>query len=163
MAEDSILGFLQNNEVISDSQGFAANVGIDHNELENVIKSLRGFEIIDAQEFQKDRWFLKEEGKNYVREGTPEVQLFEAVPPEGISREDLQKKLNPTVFKIGSSWAVKKKWVEIGRQGVSRKVVDEKDLIELKSRKLIEFKPLKGYSLRKVPSMFQRGRRLQQI
>ncbi|KAG0502173.1 hypothetical protein HPP92_002245 [Vanilla planifolia] len=121
MAEDSILGFLQNNEVISDSQGFAANVGIDHNELENVIKSLRGFEIIDAQEFQKDRWFLKEEGKNYVREGTPEVQLFEAVPPEGISREDLQKKLNPTVFKIGSSWAVKKKWVEIGRQGVSRK------------------------------------------
>lgn len=42
------------------------------------------------QEFQIDRWFLKEEGKTYVREGSPEVQLFNAVPPEGISREQLQ-------------------------------------------------------------------------
>ncbi|KAI0495534.1 hypothetical protein KFK09_021835 [Dendrobium nobile] len=170
MAEDSVLGFLQNNEAIPDSHQFAASVGIDHNELENVIKSLRGFEIVDAQEFQKDRWFLKEEGRTYAREGSPEVQLFNAVPPEGISREELQKKVNPTVFKIGSSWAVKKKLVEIGRQGVSRKVdyvedkiqgflqqiekgevVDEKDLGELKNRKLIEFRPLKGYSLRKGP------------
>ncbi|KAI0523628.1 hypothetical protein KFK09_006024 [Dendrobium nobile] len=84
MAEDSILGFLQNKEAISDSHQFAASVGIDHNELENVIKSLLGFEIADAQEFQKDRWFLKEKGRTYAREGSPEVQLFNAVPPEGI-------------------------------------------------------------------------------
>ncbi|PKA56109.1 putative phenylalanine--tRNA ligase alpha subunit [Apostasia shenzhenica] len=178
MAEDSILGFLQNNDEIPDSHQFAAGTGIDHIELENIIKSLRGFEIVDAQEFQKDRWFLKDEGKTYAQEGSPEVQLFYAVPPEGISREELQKKVDPALFKIGSSWAIKKKWVEIGRQGVSRKVesvedkiqlvlqkiengevVEEKDLIELKNRKLIEFRPLKGYSVKRGPKFISKRKK----
>lgn len=33
---------------------------------------------------------LTDEGKLYAAAGSPEVQLFLAVPPEGISREELQ-------------------------------------------------------------------------
>lgn len=33
---------------------------------------------------------LTEEGKTYAAVGSPEFQLFSAVPPEGIAREELQ-------------------------------------------------------------------------
>jgi phenylalanyl-tRNA synthetase alpha chain len=49
MAEEAVLGFLQTEEQISDSQEFAASIGVGHTELENVIKSLKGFEIVDAK------------------------------------------------------------------------------------------------------------------
>lgn len=49
MAEEAVLGFLQTNEQISDSHEFATSIGVGHTELENVIKSLKGFEIVDAQ------------------------------------------------------------------------------------------------------------------
>jgi hypothetical protein len=45
----SILGYLQNNDEIKDSGDFAAERGIDHNEIVNVIKSLHGFRyVVDA-------------------------------------------------------------------------------------------------------------------
>lgn len=49
MAEEAVLGFLEKNEEISDSGQFAADRGIDHQELTNIIKSLYGFRLVDAQ------------------------------------------------------------------------------------------------------------------
>jgi phenylalanyl-tRNA synthetase alpha chain len=49
MAEEALLGFLQTEEQILDSQEFAASIGVRHTDLENVIKSLKGFEIVDVQ------------------------------------------------------------------------------------------------------------------
>lgn len=49
MAEEAILGFLQNNEQITDSGQFSAEFNLDHNEVVNVIKSLHGFRYIDVQ------------------------------------------------------------------------------------------------------------------
>lgn len=98
------------------------------------------------QDIKKEKWVLTDEGKKYAAEGSPEVQLFLAVPEEGsISKDELQvitmdvymylkwdllvikfllfqKKLAPSVFKIGCSQAGKNKWVEMGKQ-VSRKVI----------------------------------------
>lgn len=51
MAEEAILGYLENNELISDSGKFAAERGLDHNDVVNVIKSLHGFRYVDAQVF----------------------------------------------------------------------------------------------------------------
>jgi len=48
MAEEAVLGYLQNNDEIKDSGDFAAERGIDHNEIVNVIKSLHGFRYVDA-------------------------------------------------------------------------------------------------------------------
>ncbi|XP_077218091.1 phenylalanyl-tRNA synthetase, putative / phenylalanine-tRNA ligase [Tasmannia lanceolata] len=171
MAEEALLGFLHSNEELTDSGQFATSIGIDHNEIVNVIKSLHGFRLIEAQDIKRESWVLTDEGKSYVLLGSPEVQFFLAVPPEGISREDLQKKVDPSIYKIGCSQAAKNKWVEIGKSLVIRKVphvedrvkdllkriqngevVDPKDVDDLKKRKLIALQTWKGYSLRKGPN-----------
>ncbi|XP_028772698.1 phenylalanine--tRNA ligase alpha subunit, cytoplasmic-like, partial [Neltuma alba] len=121
MAEEAILSYLEKGEVISDSGVFASERGIDHNEIVNVIKSLHGFGYVDAEDIKRETWVLTDEGKTYAAAGSPEVQLFLAIPPEGISKEELQKKLNPAAFKIGCAQAAKNKWVELGKQLISRK------------------------------------------
>uniref|UniRef100_K7LSZ2 phenylalanine--tRNA ligase n=2 Tax=Glycine max TaxID=3847 RepID=K7LSZ2_SOYBN len=171
MAEEAILGYLEKNDEIKDSGEFAAECGIDHNEIVNVVKSLHGFRYVDAQDIKRETWVLTDEGKTYATVGSPEVQLFLAVPQEGISKEELQKKLDPSVFKIGCAQAAKNKWVDMGKQLMSRKVqhVDDKvkDLLlqiqqglnigsdeikALKVRKLIVPQTWKGYSLKRGPN-----------
>ncbi|GLT86228.1 hypothetical protein SLE2022_043820 [Rubroshorea leprosula] len=171
MVEDAMLGHLTTHEVIPDSGQFADQHGLDHNEVVNVIKSLHGFRFIDAQDIKRETWVLTDEGKKYADEGSPEVQLFLAVPPEGsISMDELQKKLDPSVFKIGCLQAGKNKWVDMGKQ-VSRKVqhvedkvknlliqiqdgqeLDKDDMNTLKGRKLIVPQTWNCYSVRKGPN-----------
>ncbi|PPR98444.1 hypothetical protein GOBAR_AA22219 [Gossypium barbadense] len=171
MAEEAILGYLATSEEIPDSGQFASQHGFQHNDVVNVIKSLHGFRYIDAQDIKRESWVLTDEGKKYAADGSPEVQLFLAVPQEGsISKDELQKKLEPSVFKIGCSQAGKNKWVDMGKQ-VSRKVqhVEDKvkdlliriqkgealgkdDINSLKARKLIVAQTWKGYSVKKGPN-----------
>ncbi|GMH13436.1 hypothetical protein Nepgr_015277 [Nepenthes gracilis] len=170
MAEEAILGYLEKNEEISDSGEFASQRGLDHNEIVNVVKSLHGFRLVDAQDIKRERWVLTDEGKLYAATGSPEVQLFLAIPPGGISRDELQKKVDPSVFKIGCAQASKNKWVEI-KQLVSRKVehvedkvkelliriqdgemVEQEEIDSFKRRKLIMPQTWKGYSVRKGPN-----------
>lgn len=49
MAEDAILAFLEKNDEISDSGKFADEHGFAHDEIVNVIRSLNGFRLVDAQ------------------------------------------------------------------------------------------------------------------
>ncbi|XP_011048490.1 PREDICTED: probable phenylalanine--tRNA ligase alpha subunit [Populus euphratica] len=170
MAEEAILGYLQNHEEISDSGQFATDHGLDHSDVVNVIKSLHGFRYVDAQDIKRETDVLTEEGEKYAEHGSPEVQLFLAVPAEGsILKEELQKLVDPAVFKIGCSQAAKNKWVQMGNQ-IYRKVqhvedrikdlllqirdgqeIDTGDKKSLKARKLIVVQTWKGYSVRKGP------------
>nr|CAD1826997.1 unnamed protein product [Ananas comosus var. bracteatus] len=118
MAEDALLGFLQTHDEISDSHDFAASLGVAHTDLENLIKSLKGFEIVDAKEITRDSWVLTEEGKSYVVNGSPEVQFFLAIPPEGISKAALSKS------------AAKNRWVGFDKEQITRKVESVKDDIK---------------------------------
>ncbi|CAF2132455.1 unnamed protein product [Brassica napus] len=94
-----------------------------------------------------------------------EIHFFSAIPEEdSISKDDLEKKLDPSVFKIGSTQAAKKRWVAMGKQ-VSRKVqhvedkvkesllqiqqgleLDKESLNSLKTRKLLVTQGWTGYS-----------------
>ncbi|PNY11964.1 putative phenylalanine-tRNA ligase alpha subunit-like protein [Trifolium pratense] len=171
MAEEAVLGYLETNEEIIDSGEFAAQRGIDHNEIVNVIKSLHGFRYVDAQDIKRETWVLTDEGNSYTTLGSPEVQLMLAIPPEGISRDELQKKLGPSVFKIACAQAAKNKWVEMGKQLISKKVqhvedrvkdlllqiqqgqgIGSDDIKALKARKLIVPQTWKGYSVKKGPN-----------
>lgn len=42
------------------------------------------------QDIKREKWVLTDEGKTYAASGSPEVQLFLAIPPEGIPLEELQ-------------------------------------------------------------------------
>ncbi|KAM1587432.1 hypothetical protein ACFX1X_026922 [Malus domestica] len=101
MAVEAILGYLESKNEISNSGQFTAQRG------------LHGFRYIVAQDIKREMWMFTDEGRAYTATGLPEVQLFLAIPPKGIPKEELQKKLDPSVFKIGSAQAVKRKWVEI--------------------------------------------------
>ncbi|XP_028765783.1 phenylalanine--tRNA ligase alpha subunit, cytoplasmic [Neltuma alba] len=179
MAEEAILSYLEKGEVISDSGVFASERGIDHNEIVNVIKSLHGFGYVDAEDIKRETWVLTDEGKTYAAAGSPEVQLFLAIPPEGISKEELQKKLNPAAFKIGCAQAAKNKWVELGKQLISRKVqhvedrvkelllkiqegqvIGSDDIKALKARKLIVPQTWNGYSVKKGPNYAPRRKKV---
>ncbi|KAI3992953.1 hypothetical protein MKX01_009696 [Papaver californicum] len=153
MAEKAILEYLNSNGEIVDSGEFSTSVGLDHNEIVNAIKSLHGFQLVVAKESKKENWVLSEEGESYCESGSPEVQIFLAVPPgpEGISLLELKKKVGPELFKIGSSAALKNKWLEIGKEKVSRKDVAEADIKMLKKRKLIASKTWTGFSVSKGP------------
>ncbi|KAG7571663.1 Phenylalanyl-tRNA synthetase [Arabidopsis suecica] len=179
MAEEAILGYLLDNEEITDSGQFSAEHNLSHDEVVNVIKRLHAFGYVDCQNIKRVSSVLTDEGKKYAAEGSPEVHYFLAVPAEGsISKDELQKKLSPSdwksttsVFRIGSIYAVKNNWVERGKQ-VSRKVQhvedkvknlllqiqegmepDEESLNYLKTtRRLVEEKVWKGYSVKKGPN-----------
>ncbi|PON57874.1 Phenylalanyl-tRNA synthetase, class IIc, alpha subunit [Parasponia andersonii] len=170
MAEEALLGFLEKNDLISDSGQFADERGLDHNEVVNVIKSLHGFRYVEAEDIKREAWMLTDEGRTYAATGSPEIQLFLAIPPEGIPKEELQKKLDPAVYKIGCAQAAKNKWVDMGKL-VTRKVqhvedkvkglllqiqegqvVDQDDIKALKARKLIASQTWKGYSVKKGPN-----------
>ncbi|XXG42432.1 hypothetical protein AAC387_Pa01g2716 [Persea americana] len=145
-AEEAILGFLQSKEEISKFGRFCIEC--------------RDRSCCNRQCHQEPSWIQ-------IRHcpGSPVVQFFLAVPPEGISHEELQKKVNPAVYKIGRSQASKNKWVEMGKTLVelSRKVehiadraedllqrvhdgkvIDTKDIEDLKKRKLITLLTWKG-------------------
>uniref|UniRef100_A0A2N9HQK9 Reverse transcriptase zinc-binding domain-containing protein n=1 Tax=Fagus sylvatica TaxID=28930 RepID=A0A2N9HQK9_FAGSY len=179
MAEEAILGYLANNEEIADSGEFAAQHGLNHDDVVNVIKSLSGFKYVDSQDIKRETWVPTDEGNMYAASGSPEVQLFLAIPPEGIPREELQKKLDPLLFKIGCAQAAKNKWVEMGKQLVSRKVehvddkvknlllqikegqvVDQDDIKALKGRKLIAPQTWNGFSLKKGPDYAPQRRKV---
>ncbi|XP_039129249.1 phenylalanine--tRNA ligase alpha subunit, cytoplasmic [Dioscorea cayenensis subsp. rotundata] len=116
-AENTILEHLQSHDEIPDSQKFAASSGFDHGVVENVIKSLCGSRTIEANEIKEERWALTDEGKSYVDSGSPEVQFFRALPSEGeILMKDLEKKLDPTVYKVGPSAAIVNKWVTMRKE-----------------------------------------------
>ncbi|KAL0750284.1 hypothetical protein Bca101_032287 [Brassica carinata] len=130
MSEAAILGFLHNNEPILDSGQFAAEHNLDHDEVKNAIKSLQGFLYIEAKELKRETLVLTDGGKKYAAEGSPEIHFFSAIPEEGsISKDDREKKLDPSVFKIGSTQAAKKRWVAMGKQ-VSRKVQHVEDKVK---------------------------------
>jgi phenylalanyl-tRNA synthetase alpha chain len=135
MAEEAVLGFLEKNEEISDSGKFAEEVGINHDEIVNIIKSLNAFELVVATDIKRERYVLTDEGKKYAAEGSPEFQFFLAVPPEGISINDLEKKVINFDVSIGQKQALKNKWVEIAS---SKDLKDRKDLKDGKNLKDLE-------------------------
>ncbi|CAL0304234.1 unnamed protein product [Lupinus luteus] len=171
MAEEAILGYLEHNDEIKDSGEFAGERNIDHSEIVNVIKSLYGFRYVDVEDIKRESWVLTDEGNIYAESGSPEIQLFLAVPEEGIVKDELLKKVGPSLFKIGCAQAAKNKWLDLGKQLITRKLqdVDDKvkhlllqiqqgqgigsdDIKALKARKLIVPQTWKGYSVKKGPN-----------
>ncbi|GJV01933.1 phenylalanine--tRNA ligase alpha subunit, cytoplasmic [Tanacetum coccineum] len=170
MAQEAILTYLDKKKVILDSGEFAVEAGLGHEEVINTIKSLKNSKHVDTQDIKKESCHLTAEGETYAANGSPEYQLFMAIPPEGITIVELQKKLGDSIFKIGRQHANKNKWVEMGKSQASRKVehiddnvkdmlvrikngeaLNQEDFDALKRRKLISLQLWKGYSVKKGP------------
>ena len=54
---------------------------------------------------------LTDEARGYLSAGTPEAQVFAAVPPEGIALPDLKAKLPAEVSDVGLKQAMAARWL----------------------------------------------------
>ncbi|KAJ8491366.1 hypothetical protein OPV22_013087 [Ensete ventricosum] len=131
MTKGAILGFLQANDEIIDSHEFAAVDGVDHTLLENVIKGLNGFEIVEANPFQSPNPAkrgncirLKDRRRStsswpYLRRGFPRhdwIPRFSVLGHHGLNR--LIGLRLPRDLYLESYHEGLKKWVEVGNSGM---------------------------------------------
>eukprot|EP01024_Parvocaulis_polyphysoides_P008791 TRINITY_DN12633_c0_g2_i1.p1 TRINITY_DN12633_c0_g2~~TRINITY_DN12633_c0_g2_i1.p1 ORF type:complete len:502 (+),score=95.40 TRINITY_DN12633_c0_g2_i1:127-1632(+) len=174
--EQQLLLYLDANGEVSDSQELVQSLGVDHNVLTGVIKSLASHEMIIVQDIDHFQYALTEEGSSYVQDGSPEAQVFEAVfnQADGMDMNDLKQALGE-VGQIGFKQAMQQKWISLdksdGKQ-IIRKQVDSIDdvvkqqLLDVqagkeidkkqaeilqKKRKLIKPEQWKTYKLQKGP------------
>ena len=75
---------------------------------------------------------LTDEAKEYLEKGSPEVQLFNAVPPEGISMADIKVKLGK-VGDVGFRQAMQQRWVAIDKSSGQPVVMRKVETIEDKA------------------------------
>ena len=110
---------------IEDTWDFSVQNGVDHQVLIGVLKSLHGdFYILD-EPLTASFWTLTEEGEEIRRQGSPEFQVYNAVPADGIDMSALQAALGEVV-KIGLGPCMKSKW--LSKQG--ERVVRTADNVE---------------------------------
>ena len=109
--EQLILSTLASGNDIKDSWIFAEDNKIDHQNLIGALKSL----LVDAyaadEAITSSFWVLTDEGSDIATKGSPEFQVYQAVPSEGINVVDLNSSLGD-IAKIGLGPCMKNKWLK---------------------------------------------------
>lgn len=117
----------------------AKKYNVDHQKVIGVVKSILALDnnIITADPETTKYWEITDEGESVLLHGSYEVNIYNAVPSDGISQKELMSLPNG---KIGFSQAMSKGWIAIDRAAnkVVKKVdsiVDKvkDDLVELKA------------------------------
>lgn len=168
--EQLILSTLSSGKDIPDSWVFAEDHKQEHQNLIGAIKSLLVDAYVADEPITSSFWVLTDEGSEIATKGSPEFQVYQAVPVEGISVVDLNASLGD-VAKIGLGPCMKNKWLkkdgdrivriseevkdetatclaEIANPTAETKVSEE-DLKNLKRRKLVNQIIRKSYKITK--------------
>jgi len=140
---------------------------IDHQKIIGVVKSILALgNIITADPVTSKYWELTDEGESVLLNGSYEVNLYNAVPSDGIPQKELMSIPNA---KIGFSQAMSKGWIVIDRSlnRVMKKVdsvidkvkedlmelkashdqISESDKLDYKKRKLIREVVIKSFTI----------------
>jgi phenylalanyl-tRNA synthetase alpha chain len=98
----ALLQHLHSTGPIPDSFTHAASLGVDHQTLVGLLKSLAADGLVELAPLSTTLLALTEEGESVVSQGSPEWRLFDAVPEsgDGISQEELIGKLGKEVVKV---------------------------------------------------------------
>lgn len=166
--ESLILQTLARDNVIPDSWDFALKHSLDHQVVVGNIKSLLVDNYVKDEAKSTTLWLLSDEGESILNSGSLEYQVFQAVPHQGITMEELNQMLGDTVVKIGLGPCMKSKWVkkdknlivrvvdnirdetaDLLRQLASGGELSEDDLKNLKKRKLVNQQVRKSYRIEK--------------
>eukprot|EP00897_Mesotaenium_endlicherianum_P004012 jgi/Mesen1/3639/ME000020S03171 len=154
-AEQRLLQALHSDREIADTGEWASSIGIDHASLVGPIKSLLAHEYIIAQDVNHQAWLLTAEAEQYAKAGSPEVQVFEAIPQEGLAIDELKARLGP-LADIGQKQALANRWLTVVKGGptpmLQRKALPQAELDALqKKRKLITPRTWRTYRVAKGP------------
>lgn len=173
--ETLILQTLAKENVILDSWDFALRYSLDHQIVVGNIKSLLVDNYIKDEAKSTTLWLLSDEGQSILNSGSLEYQVFQAVPSQGITMDELNQILGENIVKIGLGPCMKNKWVkkdknliirlmdnvydetaEQLRQLASGGVLSEDDLKNLKKRKLVNQQVRKSYRIEKGEEFSER-------
>jgi uncharacterized protein YdcH (DUF465 family) len=167
--EQFVLDTLVKEEEIADTWSFSVSHSIDHQTLVGVIKSLLVDRCVAEFPLSSTFWVLTDEGRQVLLHGSAEVQVFNAVPTEGIAIAALNSQLGD-VAKIGMGVCMKNKWLRKEGDKVMRivstvedetsKILSivggvvpppEEEMKNLKKRKLVDVVTRKSYKVTKGP------------
>lgn len=92
-----VLEYLDSHDVIANSREFANSHKFDHDAVVGAINSLQAKEMITTTSSSTVGHVLKDEGIDFIKNGSYEYRIYRAVPEDGISREELEVGFfNPT-------------------------------------------------------------------
>ena len=116
-----ILQFLDKNGKIADSDNFANDNNLARDQLDAVLKSLSSEEYISLEVIERRLIELTDEGKGYVKNGSPEFQFVSAMKVgELVELPEMEKRVGAQISKIGSGKAMKQKWIKKEGKGFIR-------------------------------------------
>jgi len=73
--------------------------------------------LIECETLKREGWKLTEEGEQYSRDGSPEVQVFNFVKQSGKGSKDAINAALGKVGQVGMGIAMKNKWLLAGKDG----------------------------------------------
>ncbi|GLE10765.1 hypothetical protein PINS_up023005 [Pythium insidiosum] len=86
-----------------------------HDAVVGVMKSLLGDTYVTSDELSTSFFVLKDEGKGFLVNGSPEVQVFNAIPSDGVDRATLEQAVGAATLKVGQGACMKNKWIRLDR------------------------------------------------
>uniref|UniRef100_A0AAV1U4Q3 phenylalanine--tRNA ligase n=1 Tax=Peronospora matthiolae TaxID=2874970 RepID=A0AAV1U4Q3_9STRA len=114
-AEALLLQTLHAQDTIADTYDFALANDLSHELVVGVMKSL----LVDAFVVDVARatsfYVLKPEAALFLANGSPEIQVYHAIPEEGINRTALETAVGAATFKVGQAVCMKNKWIRLDK------------------------------------------------
>lgn len=114
-AEAQLLQALAADGQIADSFEYAQAHGVSHELVVGVMKSLLTDAFVTDKELSTSFYVLKDEAKGFLVNGSPEVQVFNAIPSDGIDRKALEAVVGAAVLKVGQGACMKNKWIRLDK------------------------------------------------
>ncbi|POM63199.1 Phenylalanine-tRNA ligase, alpha subunit [Phytophthora palmivora] len=173
-AETLLLQTIGSEGSVADTYEFSLSNGLTHELVVGVMKSLLVDAFVAETERSTSFYVLKDEAKSFLEGGSPEIQVFHAIPTDGIDRKALETAVGAATLKVGQGACMKNKWIRLDKaDGKFYRNVDEvKDEVTemlrrveqadgslaavnkdeantLKRRKLAEVRTRKSYALTK--------------
>jgi phenylalanyl-tRNA synthetase alpha chain len=171
--EQKVLAAVRTNGEIEETGAWAASVGLKHDEvLDGALKRFASYDVLTLSTVEKRSITLLKDGENALKNGSPEVLVFNAVPAGGkITKQELDAKFKdqPDVAKLGHGEAMRLKWIAQDKAGIFRNVasvedttrdilgkvkdntISEEELNILKRRRMAQVNTIKTYKVTKGP------------
>ena len=108
---ESILLHALNAALIEDTLPWAQEKKLDHASVMSCCQSLEVEGYVIATKLMKEFWKLSLEAEGYVVKGSPEVQLFSAIPENGIDEKGLESLFPKDFIAIAKGKAMQKKLI----------------------------------------------------
>jgi len=111
--ESAVLSAVAGDARIDDTFPWAAARGAEHGAVLGVVNSLTADGYVVTEALAAEFWELTAEAAGYVLAGSPEAQVFAAVPPGagGATEAELRAALGDALVAIGLGKCMKNKWV----------------------------------------------------